>query len=225
MYAPFIKTTDLNFIQALILAVVSAVLLWAGWLIKSWLDLRKQRKKNLPGFESGLNAIANVYRCMDHISRIDHVCQVFLIEVSNDGSRPKPGSKLYAKGIEVKMDYSHAPKHVEQPTREELLYKFEKLRCDEAYIQMCLEVSASSKRFEFIMEEQQGTLLWNVYKSRGIGFCEVHHLYTDSKADKMYILSVATFDKQLRFNEPEVRAIIDSSIDQIRIHFETFRCQ
>jgi len=199
---------------------MASFLVWVGWFIKHLLA-REKEKKNLKKkieYLNSLRAVANVYMSMSNLSDIKAIKRVFLLEISNGGDRPKPGSIVYAKAVEVKVD-SESPKN----RREQLLSKYEKIRLDENYIRIVLEAQASGEPYQFNVISHKECMLLDLYKTEAITYSEIYHVYTDPSTEKMFILSISTDLESEAFEDDLVRAIIRTEINYLRENFVQYR--
>ena len=209
-----------DFVSQLIIMGLSAVLLWSGWIIKKGIDSynTKKQKKQKEDYLSSLKAVANVYKSMSNINDLLEVNRVFLLEVSNGGHRPKPGGVIYAKSIEIKVDFD-SPNN----TRDDLLAKYEKVRVDESYIRMILQAQMTEKPYTFLVDKHDPCILKSFYLSEGVKYSEIYHIYTDPTVEKMFILSISTTKENETFKNEVTKAVIESEINHLIYNFTVYR--
>ncbi len=209
-----------DLVSQLIIMGLSAFLLWTGWIIKKVIDtynIQKEKKKK-QDYLNSLKAVANVYKAMSIINSLPEINRVFLLEVSNGGHKPRPGSIIYAKAIEIKVD-SDLPNN----SREDLLYKYERVRVDENYIRMVLQAQLSEEPYKFYVDNHEHCILKDFYINEEVKYSEINHVYTDIEGEKMFILSISTTKENEYFETETVRALINSSLDQLIYNFTVYR--
>jgi hypothetical protein len=182
---------------------------------KKW-RLKKKKVKIEVDYLARLRSIATAYSIMDKIRYIKQVDRVFLLEVSNGGSKPRLGAKMYARAIELKLDEKFATS-----TRDALLAKYNEVMIDESYIRMVIEL-AEKGHYDFDIDKEHDCLLKQHYSAEGVRFSRVFHIYTDHEEEKMFILSVATFGDD-KLNDKKLKDVIQSEVNEIRDYFRKYR--
>lgn len=205
--------------EALFVSVVTGFLAGVGWVIKKWIERKnlinlaiKESRAESEYIES-MRSIAHVYASMEALKESGHISRVFLLEISDGGSKPMVGNRMYAKSVEMKMD--------DFSDRERLLSRYERVKLDEQYIRMVIEAQVTGDAYVFDVEKHKDCLLKSFYIDEYVKYSEIYHIHTDKKGDKMFILSVATHEDGERFDS--VRALIDTEVMQIRSYFERYR--
>lgn len=193
-----------------------AILTGIGWFIRKFYETKKARKKRekKEGVVEGLRSIAKVYNAMSNLRKCDEIERVLLLEVSNGGNTPRPGSKVYASAVNVK--------HMDSLMGKEILEKYERVKIDDEYINMCITVQAGNE-YRMHVEKHHNCLLKDFYVAEGVKYSEVYHIYTDGEDEKMFILTVSTYRDKETFKRDELRAIIRAEVMFIRMEFERLR--
>lgn len=193
------------------------ILTGIGWFIRKWYGQHEEKKKQAKKTQylNGLRAIAKVYNSMDLLKETHEITRVLLLEISNGGNSPRPGSKMYASAINVKHDDTSAGR--------EILERYNRVLIDDQYINMCIQVRETNKPYIIDVKNSPESLLKSFYLSEGISYSEIYHIYTDGYDEKMFILSVSTIEEDEKFSREGIRAIINSEVNIIRSEFETYR--
>ena len=218
--------------------IVAAIIAGIGWLGKKLWDRReKQRAEKAEldaqaeaqkaaddhkermdqkdkAYTANMRAIAAVYSSMEAIQEIPQVTRVFLLEVSNGGGSPVPGSVVYGRGIHIR--------HVDHAQAEMMLARYEAVRLDSTYIDMVLQVKAGAE-YKILVKDYQACILKDFYTEEGIYYSEVYHIYTDLYYDKTFIMSVATTQEGETFQDEQVQAAIRTNLMVIKQNFDAFR--
>ena len=153
---------------------------------------------------------------MDKIRFLKNVDRVFLLEVANGGNSPRVGSKMYARGIEIKVD-----EDISNTSRGDLLAKYNEVLLDEGYINMCIKI-LHNKHYDFNTDNELDGLLKQHYLSEGVNHSRIFHIYTDHTDEKMFILSVGSF-REDKLDDPKLKDIIQSDVNEIRDYFRKYR--
>lgn len=198
---------------------VTAGLGWLGVKLYNYIKEKPSRlnKKLEKAYTDSLRSIAIVYSTILALEKQPEIDRVFLVELSNGGNKPRPGSKLSAKGIYIELDELKL-KH----SKQELLKRYEDVQVDDKYIMMCIEAQQNG-RYIFNVENHSDCLLKSIYTREGIVYSEIFHIYTDHLAEKMFILSVATQDKKETYKSLQTRAYIETSVRLIKDNFKLYR--
>lgn len=196
-----------------ILTLIFGVATKAGRdIYKVWLSRKKK-----DNYLDRIRSIANVYAIMEKMRLFKGVDRVFLLEVSNGGDKPKVGSVLFARAVEMKIS-----EDVSRSSRDSLLRKYDEVRLDEAYIYMCAKIQEDGM-YRFKTEDERDCLLKNYYESEGVTYSKIFHIYTDTESEKMFIMSVSTFDKSSQFESDKLKNMIQSEVNEIRDYFRKYR--
>lgn len=192
----------------------SALAVAVGWFLNDGIkQIRKKRRKQAEAkFTDQLRSVRDIYAAMNALRKRDEIDRVFLLEISNCGDKPKPGSVMYAKAVEIAID-----RH-----RFELLERYKRVRLDEAYISMLLKVKASGW-YDFEVEHHESCMLKNYYEAEGVKFSRIFHLFTDPEDEKMFIMSVSTKQKNQLFESTGLQSYIFTEVDVIKNTFSKFR--
>jgi len=198
---------------------LALILTGIGWFIRrvytDYKENRKQKKKE--NYLIGLRSIAKVYNAMESLQETDEITRVLLLEISNGGNCPMPGSRMYASAINVKHD--------DQLAGRELLSKYEKVQIDDHYINMCVSIKEAGEPYKIDVnnENTSDSLLKSFYTAEGITYSEIYHVYTDGEEEKMFIISISTMNEGELFRRDGIRAIIRTEVNVIRSAFEKYR--
>ena len=184
------------------------ILKYIEWRHKEAIDKKKEV------YTQKLKAITSVGFSMESIeSRI--FPRVLLVELTNGGDKPNVGGSMHATAIDVKVNKAHIK------SRDYILKKYDGVRVDARYIEMCIK--AQKEGVVFIdVDKMQDQFLKNWYRAEGIVYSEVYHIYTDVESESMFILSVATPDINADITD-EMRTLINIEIGFIRDRFEKYR--
>ncbi len=139
--------------------------------------------------------------------------RVLLVEVSNGGNAPRAGSRIYASAVNVKCE-NHMSKYI--------LERYDRVRIDDEYINMCISIQ-SGLVYKMQVNHHDPCLLKDFYTSEGVKYSEVYHIFTDGEDEKMFIMSIATFQDNEAFEREDLRSIIRSEMSFITMEFERFR--
>lgn len=187
-----------------------------GFLIKTlqnWL-LKRKHEKRRDSFIMGMRSVAKVYASMSEIKRLTSADRVLLMEVTNGGNAPKPGSIMYARAIEAKA--------ADSDKEQWILSRYESVRIDDAYINMVLQSAHTGQCYAFYVKTHADCLLKNIYITEGVKYSELYHLYTDLERQKMFIMTIATYVDGVSFGSASDKAIINLSVQEIREEFESY---
>lgn len=203
--------------NAILTSIITTVAGAIGWIGKVVYEIYLEKKKisNKRDYLARLRAIANVYSAMDNLKDSKDIDQVFLFEIGNGGHKPKPGSVLYARSIEVRLD--------DHSLRDKLLNKYAKVRLDQNYINMLIQTQISELPYIFQTNSHPDCLLKHFYTNENIKYSEIYHVFTDMKDEKMFVLSIATHKDNQLFEKQSLRAFINTEIMQIKNCFEEYR--
>lgn len=193
------------------------ILTGIGWLAKDVYTryVHKKEAKEKDDYLQGLRSIAKVYNCMDILKETKEITRVLLLEISNGGNVPRCGSIMYASAVNVKHDDIEMGRSI--------LEKYNRVRIDDEYINMCIEAERTKGAYKIMVQDSRESLLKSFYMTEGIQYSEVFHIYTDGKDEKMFIMSVATENDDETFNKQGIRALINSEVSIIRSEFERYR--
>lgn len=201
-------------------SVFGLILAGLGWVVRKiyeeWKSKRKVRKKE--SYLEGLRAVAKVYNSMDLLKETDEITRVLLLEVSNGGHVPRPGSRMYVNAINVKHDDADVGR--------DILQRYEHVQIDDDYIKMCISVQETNRPYVINLNNAlkvDANLLESYYLSEGILYSEVYHIYTDGSDEKMFIMSISTINKGEDFQREGIRATINAEVNMIRSQFEKYR--
>lgn len=184
---------------------------------------KKQNSEQQAVFDQGLKAILQVSQLMDELKHHSKITRVLLLEISNGGDMPVPGSKIYATAVSAKIDDEDG--RTNKPAELKALNSYNRLMVDDQYIRMLVNAQKDGL-FRFVVEEQNDCILKDIYSAENILYSEIYHIYTDGIAKKMFILSVATTCKDHdQFNQTPLRALINTAINGIRSNFQQSRIQ
>lgn len=164
-----------------------------------------------------IRSIANVYSIMDKIRLLKGVDRVFMLEISNGGNKPTVGRKMYARGIEMKVD-----SEVSLDSRDTLLKKYKEVELDEAYIYMCIEIQEKGI-YIFDTEKEKSSVLKTLYEGEGVEYSVIYHIHTDMDEEKMFIMSVGTHTDKNRLLNHRLQAIVNSEVNEIQNYFRKYR--
>jgi len=203
-----------NEVLLAIVAAASGGIGWVGKFIKQYWE-KKQIKKEHNEYINRLKAIADVYNSMDRLQSSERIDRVFLLEISNGGHSPRPGSKLYAKSIKITLEERNFSK-------EELINMYEKLPLDYNYIQMIINAQQEGFYY-FDTEKEKPCMLKSLYQNEGIQCSEIYHIHTDIDEEKMFILSASTYNDPETFKGESFRAFLSTEIMVIRSNFKRYR--
>jgi len=177
---------------------------------------RNRLRRNKLNLNQQLKAIAEVYAVMAKIEDLPSVDRILLLELTNGGHKPMPGSRMYAKAIWVSVhDIAQRP---------DILERYDRVLVDEEYIRMVVKTQ-SQPAVMLKVREMPECLLKSLYISEGVIYSEVYHIYTDSKASATFIVSVATYqeDSALEAQQEKLKASVLSYINTMRTDFEFYR--
>lgn len=166
---------------------------------------------------AAMRSIADVYGAMSKIEELAGVDRVLLLEISNGGDKPMPGSKMYAKAVEV---------FATDQSRAELLDRYKKVNLDNSYIRMVIEAESKAKdlgHYAFDVERHEDCILKAFYVNEGVLYSEIYHVHTDADAKAMFIISVASKHTKEHFEKPATRQAITARVTEIRNNFELWR--
>lgn len=188
-----------------------------GWAVRELVSFLKKKNKLLQkeNYINGLRSIAKIYNSMERLRESESVSRVLLVELSNGGNIPRPGSRMYASAINVK--------HVDIGFERQILEWYDRVQVDESYIKMCIQVKDTGRPYIFDVEKHEPCLLKSYYVTEHIKYSEIYHVFTDGKDEKMFILSVATQTDGERFESPGLRASILAEVSFIQNEFEKYR--
>ena len=209
--------------ELILASIIIPLLIWLGKTLKQeYLDYKKGKKliaekEDEIHYLDSLRAVADGYSSMQKLEDHPLIERVLLLEISNGGSRPKPGGRVYANAVEIKLD-----KHHTKFSREELLNRYKGVELDENYIYMVIE-SENKGVYKFHTEQEREGLLKSLYINEGIKYSEIYHIHTDAKKDKMFILSVSTHKDKEEFMDEKLSALIVSEITVIKTAFKNYR--
>ena len=184
-----------------------------GQHIKTYLGRRKEAAKIR--YVDRLKAISQLCNSMEEIQAIKQVYRVFLVEVSNGGAKPRPGSVMYAKAVELRTE--------DRKVGEWLKEKYKQVPLDGPYIDMCIQAQSSNAPYVFDVEEHAPCILRDFYLAEKIRYSEIHHIYTDVEVEKMFIMSVATRGLPEDFQDERLKAYVQTEVMQIRASFNEYR--
>lgn len=215
--------SDSAFWMQIIYSILASLLLWVGWYIKHLIDKQKDKKiiKAKLEYLASLRAVANVYSSMSIINDYKEVTRVLLLEISNGGNRPKPGSVVYARVVEAKITTNE----VKSFSKLKILKAYENLRVDESYIKMILLAQNTNEPYKFDVANHSDCMLKDIYLTEGIKYSEINHVHTDPVAEKMFIVSIATNIEGQKFENNILRAKINLEIAQLVVNFNIYRTQ
>jgi len=212
------------------LALWGTILAVVAYIVKESMRLRslarevrmqqardEEKKKKRSELINNLVASSEIYNCMETIKTETSTDRVLLLEVSNNGGKPKPGSKMFARAVDVKVAENR-----EQNRRLKILHNYEEVQVDDAYIDMVLEAERTQGPYVFDVEEHKDCLLRQIYYSEGVRYSEVYHVYTDTDKWKLFIVSISTKEDE-KYEDQHERAIINMCIHNIRGNFEKYR--
>lgn len=191
-----------------------------GWFVRNLMSSIRHAKykKEQDGYVDGMRAISNVYNSMADLSMFESVDRVLLLEVSNGGHRPKPGSIMYANAINAKVN-GHGGTAEERV----IITRYNRVQIDNNYISMCVSAQSSNSPYAFKVDSHVDCMLKDIYQSEHIEFAEIHHICTDAKDEKMFILSIATRTHNEFFSETLLRSAINSEVMVIKNEFSKYR--
>lgn len=197
--------------------IVTPIIGGFGWFFRHFYTVIKDRviKQKKEDYIRRLRSIASIYAAMDRLRASDEVTRVLLLEIGNGGHKPLPGSIMYGRAIEVMID--------EIGRKAEILQSYREIKLDESYIRMVIQVQQTNQGYKFNVKEHEYCLLKDIYVTEGIKYSEIYHIYTDLKAEKTFILSIATDSDIEQFRKESTRGFINTEVMQIRSYFEEFR--
>lgn len=163
----------------------------------------------------GMKSITVLYQAMEQIKDLTPAKRVLLLEVGNSGSPPKPGEKIYARAIEVKME--------DETDRLPILSNYEKVLIDDSYLSMVIQAKESGEPYIIDVETHKDCLLKRIYEQENVKYSEVHHLYSDHGKWKQFIVSISTNEEGEKFDNTQYRAIISNNVHRMRQTFELIR--
>jgi hypothetical protein len=173
---------------------------------------KKKRSKETKMLH-GLKAIVLVGEAMDMIKENSPAERVLLLEVSDSGEAPKPGSRMFSRAIDVKLG-----NHDSKP-RQDILAHYGEFLIDQAYIDMVIEAKRTQRAYRFDVDKHPPCLLRSIYIDESIKYSEIYHVYSDTEKWKQYIVSISTNKEGEQFTDTKGRAAIDIGINAIRQAF------
>ena len=210
-------------VEMIFASIILPTAIWVGIQIKNWraeyIKGKKFIKKNEDEIHylNSLRSVADGYSAMQRLEDHPLIERVFLLEISNGGSRPKVGSKVYANAVEIKIDRTKTAL-----SREEIISRYDRIEIDENYIYMVIEAKNNGV-YKFKTDSERSGLLKNLYVNEGIKYSEIYHIHTDSKNDKMFILSISTHKDEEEFKDETLTALIVSEVSTIKSAFKNYR--
>ena len=215
------QPVDILIAISALLGTVFSFMKWVLPYLKQ-MQLERLNAKNVAAFDQGLRAIMTVTQLMDDLRQHLKITRVLLIEVSNGGDMPIPGSRIYATAVNAKMHNEMG--ETDRMAEVKALADYNRIAVDDCYIRMLIQAQ-SQGHYKFVTSKEQDCLLKDIYTTAGVHYSEIYHIYTDGIAKKMFILSVATSLPDEDFSKAPLRAMINTAINSIRSHFEEFRLQ
>lgn len=214
-----------NIISDIIIAVTTllgTVFSFIKWAIPYFKKRRstKQHVEEVDKFDKGMKALLNVADLMEELKRHINITRVVLLEISNSGDMPMPGSKMYATAITAKIDDEEGKTNREAELRAVIDYN--RILIDDHYIRMLLSVKSGGV-YKFVVGSEPSCLLKDIYTNEGVNYSEIFHIFTDGRTKKMFILSIATHLKTEDFESTPLRSFINTAVNGIRSNFETYR--
>ena len=201
---------------AIITAIVAPALLWLFKIIRTKLLTYKLKKKT-ENYKSRLRAISSIYSSMRGLVKtVKNVDRVLLLEISNGGHQPLPGSIMYARALHTESSDEHTMGD------SDILKLYDEIRLDDYYIKLCVD-TIEQKKVTIDVKEQNESLIKSYHTREKLHYVEMHHIYTDIAAQKTFILSIATDDVEDKFKNRGVRAIIDTEVYEIKAEFMKYR--
>ena len=196
------------------IAIITAVIKLAQHLEKK--IKRKDYRTAQERHREGWRSISRVYEAMSCLIDFGSIDRVFLLEVSNGGHAPQPGSAIYARAI-------HA-KHVDRLLEQDMKINYEKVKIDDAYISMIIAAHSQENRpYKFDVKHHPECLLKDLYTAENVQYSEVFHICTDPVDQKTFILSVATMQEDEKFSNPQLRSAINAEVMKIKSEFDKAR--
>lgn len=162
-------------------------------------------RNRLKGSSNAFAAGIKVYDLMNSIIQETPSARVIIFKAVNGGKKIKLGSHLNINSVQ---GVSELPFIADEWKR------YRGLIVDEEYNRMLLEVSTQKVKKLVIDNNNTSTsLLHNIYKSVGVKYAEIHHIY-DNKTE-YYFMSVST-DQDISFDDnPTWRSSVDLNVRKI----------
>lgn len=205
--------------------LVSSITASLGYILKSLWDSRvkKERLSKEEKQIDGMKAYASTYNSMEQIKQLQEVGRVFMLEVGNGGDVAKPGSTIYARGVDIFIDR----KKIAKPDKGKdwNLRKFEAIKVDGDYVRMVINAKMTQGPYKFDVKKKSDCLLKRIYLEQGIKYALIYHIYSDVNSWKEYIISVSVYDNSdiSILEEEENMALIENNIHTIRNNFKKYR--
>jgi hypothetical protein len=196
------------------------------YIAKSQYDSWKKKKEEVKevAMIDGMKSFATVYSCMSNITSLGNVGRVFLLEVSDSGEIVKPGSKLFARGIDIFIDDWQLLEYGNpEAGRDWNINKFSEVKVDDNYARMVIQAKATQQPYVFDVEKHEDCTLKSIYVEQGIVYSEIYHIYSDTNCWKEYILSISAYSKEIKEQKGFSKAVIENNIEQIRYNFKKYR--
>lgn len=219
----FIQFLDSNGVGLIISGLILPFSLWVSNQIKkafkSYSTAKKliKEKEGVDLYIEKMRSVATVARSMNTLKDGHNIERVFLFELSNGGDSPMPGSRMFARSIDIKQ--------VEDKTNfkdEELLDRYREVEVDESYILMAIKAKENGV-YQFDVKSHPDCMLKSFYQNEQITYSEIYHIYTDVKSKKMFIMSVATHLPDEKFMDIRTTSLIASEVESIRNSFRKYR--
>lgn len=213
------STLDIILNSSVLVAFIAGIFKAGQIAYNKWLEHKEKRneERHKVDYLERIRSIANVYSIMDKIRLLKGVDRVFMLEVSNGGHKPTVGRKMFARGIEMKID-----SETSLETRDTLLKKYAEVELDEAYIYMCIEIQEKG-HYDFETDNQHDCVLKTLYKGEGVQYSRIYHIYTDMQEEKMFIMSVGTHTDIDILKSEKIQYVIDSQVNEIQNYFRKYR--
>lgn len=200
-------------------AVVFGFIKWFLPFIKLQQQLNR-KKATQAKFDEGLKSILRVNDLMDELRQHRHITRVVLLEISNGGDQPRPGSTMYASAVQVRRDTAEGDRDI--TAEKALKEKYNRVTLDDHYIRMLVQIQTSGI-YKFNVKNSENCMLRNFYITECIKYSEIYPVYVDRDAKKMFILSIATDQVDQLFENGPTRAFICTAVTTIQSLFETYR--
>ena len=208
--------------QKWFLVVLTAIVGFLSYVARDLYDkIKGKKKKEIERtMTEGMRAISQVYQAMESLLQQTPADRVLLLEVTNSGSMPTAGEKVYSRAVEVKLD-----KESNFLERLKILANYEKILVDSQYVNMVVQAKETGEPYRFNVADHKPCLLRDIYETEGIKYSEIYHIYSDTKRWKQFILSVSTYKENQTYNSEKTRAIINMNVHKIRQTFDQYRKQ
>ena len=159
----------------------------------------KLKEAQISDLEWNIKNLKRVYDVMNDITKL-HNCNRFLIfKGFNSGDLPKPGNDYYVSVLhESHANDDYFLKH------EPLANTYDKVKIDQQYIEMLLEIITKHKT-QFIIKNMSSGLLKRIYSNEDIKYSEIFYIKTINK--KIYFCSISSYNDIEEFDSKETLAV------------------